>query len=245
MVERCRHQIYSFAYYSLGSRDEAEDATQEVLIRLWEHWQEIDHSSAMAWIIRVTRNACLDLHRKRQNRNALMAVHGEACLVQESSAGTNPEVDYERKDFRARVERALTEIDEPYRTIVILREIEDHSYAEISGAMEMPLNTVKVYLHRGRRMLRERMRHAGAAEASISRAARAWNAAGNSPHCHSESASADEESAVSDWRAPQERNQIPRPPRRTRNDSGMGIGAGIKARVKSFGSRDADPARAN
>ena len=69
MVERCRHQVYTLAYYSLGSRDEAEDVTQEVLIRLWEHWQEIERSTAMAWIVRVTRNVCLDMHRKRQTRN--------------------------------------------------------------------------------------------------------------------------------------------------------------------------------
>jgi len=162
MVERCRHQVYTLAYYSLGSRDEAEDVTQEVFIRLWEHWQEIERSTAMAWIIRVTRNVCLDLHRKRQTRTSLMAVHGEACLTPEQFEGANPAAEYERKDFRSRVERVLSEMDDPYRTIVVLREIEDYSYAEICTAMDMPLNTVKVYLHRGRRMLRDRMRHEAA-----------------------------------------------------------------------------------
>jgi RNA polymerase sigma-70 factor (ECF subfamily) len=183
MVERSRHQVYTLAFYSLGSRDEAEDVTQEVFVRLWEHWKEIEHSTAMAWIIRVTKNVCLDLHRKRQTRNALMAVHGEACLVPEPSSAMNPEVAYERKDFRARVERALCEMDEPYRTIVVLREIEDYSYAEICDAMEMPLNTVKVYLHRGRRMLRERMRRE-AGVGSVARAAQMTDISAGDHDCH-------------------------------------------------------------
>lgn len=182
MVERCRHQVYTLAYYSLGSRDEAEDVTQEVLIRLWEHWKEIEQSTAMAWIIRVTRNACLDLHRKRQTRTSLMAVHGETCLTPEESEGANPAAEYERKDFRGHVERALSEMEDPYRTIVVLREIEDYSYAEICDALEMPLNTVKVYLHRGRRMLRDRMRHE-AAVGSVARAAQPANAATEEHEC--------------------------------------------------------------
>jgi RNA polymerase sigma-70 factor (ECF subfamily) len=164
MVERCRHQVYNLAYYSLGSRDEAEDVTQEVLIRLWENWNDVKRATAMAWIIRVTRNVCLDMHRKRQTRTSLMAVHGEACLTPEHADNANPEADFERKDFRAQVERALARIEDPYRTIVVLREIEGFSYGEICDAMQMPLNTVKVYLHRGRRMLRERMRGMSAVE---------------------------------------------------------------------------------
>lgn len=158
MVEKCRHRVYSFAYYSLGSRDEAEDVTQEVLIRMWEHWSNLDRKSIMAWILRVTRNVCLDLHRKRQTRTALMAEHGRDCLGNTGCGEGNPDLDLERKDFRRQVEVALRRVDEPYRTIVILREIQDYSYAEISKAMEMPLNTIKVYLHRGRRMLRQQLR---------------------------------------------------------------------------------------
>jgi RNA polymerase sigma factor (sigma-70 family) len=158
MAEAWRHRIYSFAYYSLGSREEAEDVTQEVLVRLWQHWPTLSGAHAVPWLIRVTRNACLDVHRKRQTRTAFQINHSDDCPVNPSPIGTDPDVGLERRDFRRQVEAALREIDEPYRTIVILREIESLSYAEIARALALPLNTVKVYLHRGRHMLRDLLR---------------------------------------------------------------------------------------
>jgi RNA polymerase sigma-70 factor (ECF subfamily) len=159
MVEQCRHRIYSLAYHSLGSREEAEDVTQEVLIRLWEHLHELTDRHVLPWVIRVTRNACLDLHRKRQTRQALLDQHqNENPGMSHSESSFVPGLSLDQDDFRRQVRAALGTIEEPYRTIVILREIEDLTYQQIAAAMEMPLNSVKVNLHRGRRMLREKFR---------------------------------------------------------------------------------------
>jgi RNA polymerase sigma-70 factor (ECF subfamily) len=161
MVDQCRNRVYSLAYYSLGSPEEAEDITQDVLIKLWEHWPSLDHERALPWAIRVTQNACLDAHRKRQVRRAasLNQCTGGNCPDRPSpAAGSNPEIHLEQMDLRKQIETALQKIAEPYRTIVILREIQEMSYAEIGAVMAIPLNTIKVYLHRGRRMLRDEIR---------------------------------------------------------------------------------------
>ncbi|MEW5702356.1 MAG: sigma-70 family RNA polymerase sigma factor [Candidatus Zixiibacteriota bacterium] len=155
MAEAWRDRIYSFAYYSLGSREEAEDVTQEVLVRLWQHWPTLSDGHTVPWLIRVARNACLDVHRRRQTRTAFAANHSDDCPVNPSPVADDPDAILERQEFRKQVETALHEIEEPYRSIVILREIETLSYAEIADALALPLNTVKVYLHRGRRRLRE------------------------------------------------------------------------------------------
>jgi RNA polymerase sigma-70 factor (ECF subfamily) len=55
----------------------------------------------------------------------------------------------------AHLQRAIDQLKEPYRSIVILREIEDFQYDEICGALDLPMSSVKVYLHRGRKMLRK------------------------------------------------------------------------------------------
>jgi RNA polymerase sigma factor (sigma-70 family) len=156
MAAQWRDRIFTFAFYSLGSREEAEDVTQEVLVRLWQHWHMLTGAHVTPWVIRVTRNACIDVHRQRRTRQTLLAERGaDEPIVRPGPLGPDPEADCERHDFQRRVEQALREVDEPYRTIIILREIDGLPYGEIATAVALPLNTVKVYLHRGRRRLRE------------------------------------------------------------------------------------------
>ena len=76
------------------------------------------------------------------------------------SAEPSPEAVAEASELRTRIHDALADLQEPYRSIVIFREIQDMKYDEISESLELPLNTVKSYLHRGRRMLREKLSEA-------------------------------------------------------------------------------------
>ena len=71
------------------------------------------------------------------------------------TSGSHADRGVESRELREALEQALAEIDEPYRSVLVMREIQQMSYNEIVDALEMPLGTVKVYLHRGRRMLRE------------------------------------------------------------------------------------------
>jgi RNA polymerase sigma-70 factor (ECF subfamily) len=74
------------------------------------------------------------------------------------SEDANPESALVLSEAGRQVKRALDELAEPYKTVVVLREIQGMTYEKVSQALEMPLNTVKVYLHRGRRKLREALR---------------------------------------------------------------------------------------
>ncbi|MDP6536508.1 MAG: sigma-70 family RNA polymerase sigma factor [Gammaproteobacteria bacterium] len=65
-IEQHRQRIFSFAHYSLRAREDAEDVTQEVFIKLWQHWQKIDHNKLGAWLMRVARNAVIDHVRKHK-----------------------------------------------------------------------------------------------------------------------------------------------------------------------------------
>lgn len=158
LADQYRHRIYTFAFYSLGEHEEAQDATQDVLIRLWKHYEELNEQMLGAWIARVTRNACIDRLRKR--RSYSMRVVGSPCdgVFEGTSTEPGPESLLEESELRSQIQSALTRIQEPYRSVVILREIQDMKYEEIAAAVELPLNTVKSYLHRGRKMLREELR---------------------------------------------------------------------------------------
>lgn len=139
----------------LGSRDDARDVTQEVLIRLWQYQESIDDEKVLPWLMRVTRNACIDALRHRKLVHDLTENGAEIDDI--SHDGLSPSEQMERDDDRRLIESALERLSEPYRSIVELREIQHLKYEEISGAMDMPMNTVKVYLHRGRKMLREKL----------------------------------------------------------------------------------------
>lgn len=159
LAEEYRNRIYTFAYYSLRRREEAEDVTQEVLVKMWQHREKIDPERMTSWVMRVTRNAVIDAARRRQTRAAVFADGVEVEIAANYVAsGPSAESALERRELSESLETALAAIDEPYRSIVVMREIQDMKYAEIVDAVEMPLNTVKVYLHRGRKMLREALR---------------------------------------------------------------------------------------
>ncbi len=147
LCQEHRDRIYTFAFYYTGNREDAEDITQEVLFRLWHHGLHIDDEGVAAWLTRVVCNACLDaLRQRRRYRSVVSAQDPEPVLQRTPAAGD--------VDLRRQLEVALTRLENPLREIVILREIEGLSYREISQRLELPLNTVKVYLYRGRRRLR-------------------------------------------------------------------------------------------
>ena len=152
-------RIYTFALHALRSREDAEDVTQEVLVRLWRHKDNVDPARLSAWVMRVTHNLVIDTSRRRRLRSALFAGGADVDSLVASVPAHAPAGDSaERGELRELLEAAVAELEEPYRSIVIMREIQDRSYNEIAEAMEMPLGTVKVYLHRARARLRERVR---------------------------------------------------------------------------------------
>jgi RNA polymerase sigma factor (sigma-70 family) len=158
IVDEHRDRVFTYAYYSLGNREEAEDVTQEVLLRLWRYWDQVEETHLRAWLNRVTRNACIDVARRRRAYTA--RVVSGACggeVVDGVSSEPWPDARAEASDARALIRAALAKLDEPYRSVVILREVQDMKYDEIGKSLDLPLNTVKSYLHRGRRMLRERL----------------------------------------------------------------------------------------
>jgi RNA polymerase sigma-70 factor (ECF subfamily) len=155
LAEEYGDRVYTFALYSLRRPEEAEDVTQEVLVKLWQYRENIDPKRMTPWVMRVTKNAVLDVMRRRRTRSAVIADGVELEVAANYVAAVpNTETVVEQREFRDALESALATLEEPYRSIVVMREIQDMKYAEIVEVIDLPLNTVKVYLHRGRKMLR-------------------------------------------------------------------------------------------
>lgn len=157
-----RHRIYDFAVRFLGCREDAADVTQEVLVRLWQRGEQIDPARRKAWVLKVTRNACLDLLRKNKTRQAYTPA--TPSIDDFAHDAPTPDRLAESSDFRVFLEHAIEQLDEPYRSLVVLREIHGLSYKELAETLDLPLSTTKVYLHRARKRLRSTLRQTIPAE---------------------------------------------------------------------------------
>lgn len=156
-VESHKNHVFTFACYYLGSRDQAEDVTQEVLIRLWRHFQDLRGSDLRPWLTTVTRNACFDqLRRERRNRSRFV-VDERLEELEAADGQPDPERQAAASGLLQRLKAAIAELPDPLRSILILREIQQRPYREIGEELDMPINTVKVYAHRGRKRLREKL----------------------------------------------------------------------------------------
>lgn len=152
-------KVFTLAVYLLNDREEAEDVAQEVLVRFWQRGPEVDPDRIGAWLMRVTRNRCIDALRTRKSaRNASVTRDGDRVLEMAVDARPGPERRARASELGSIINQALAGLSEPYRSVVVLREIQGRAYDEIADILTMPLNTVRVTLHRGRRMLRAALR---------------------------------------------------------------------------------------
>lgn len=159
VVGRHQRKVYTFARYYLGQTQEAEDITQEVFLKLWHNRREIDAEGTRAWLLKVTRNACFDRLRRRQTAARIFADDSSEPEVEKIRvADPDPEARAAAADFRRHLSSALEQLTDPMKSIVILREVQGLKYDEIAEVLGVPLNTVRVYLHRGRARLREQLK---------------------------------------------------------------------------------------
>jgi len=158
-VSRYSRRIFTYASYLLGNAGDAEDIAQEVLIKLWNRGGKIDEDRIGAWLLTVTRNACTDVLRRRHRSAEVISIRHETGLpTDHPSSEPNPERMAAGSQLGRRILRALNGLSEPSRSVVILREIQGLSYQEISEVTDVPINTVRVTLHRARRRLRVALR---------------------------------------------------------------------------------------
>lgn len=153
LVQRHADLVYRVVLNLLRDADEAADAAQEALVKVWRGCAEVPETSQRAWCARVARNCALDHIRRRRSRP--QPARDPETLMEPLADTPSPEADAESAEFQRQLDRALATLDEPYRSIVILREVEGLAYQEVADTLDLPLGTMKVYLHRAKKRLRE------------------------------------------------------------------------------------------
>lgn len=150
---------YNFAYYMTGDPDMAEDITQKAFINAYLNFDKFHGPSFRSWIMKIVKNACLDefrsaSHRRNRSMDAMEEEEEWRLLPADTLDPEQAAEDHERSVL---LQRALNRLDEPFRTVLVLVDIQELDYDEAAHAAAIPVGTVKSRLARARLKLREQI----------------------------------------------------------------------------------------
>jgi RNA polymerase sigma-70 factor (ECF subfamily) len=163
LVELYKDKIYHLAYRMLNNKHEAEDAVQETFMRVYTNLHRYDEQQKFStWIFRIGTNHCIDRLRKRKHSAYSLDAEmpdGEGNDYYSMLPGNEdtPEQQIILSETQLLIRKAIDALPEKYKSVVILRYLQDMSLQEISDVLDMPVTTVKTRVHRGREYLRKRL----------------------------------------------------------------------------------------
>ena len=150
--------VYSLALSLTENKQDAEDVTQEAFLKLWRSLPEFrgEVQSLGAYVMRIARNAALDLLRRRKNTPLPLVYsdeNGEEQEIDPPDPAPLPAEEYIRKCDAAQLRAAIAKLPEDMQRILLLRHMANADYAEIAELLAIPEGTVKSRLHRARKRL--------------------------------------------------------------------------------------------
>ena len=162
IVSLYQHKLYQVCYRMLGNKQESEDIAQEAFVRAYMNLHTFDQKRKFStWLYRIATNLCIDRIRKKKPDYYLDAevtgTEGLDLYSQIASEDQLPEEILEQMELQDRIQYEIGRLPDKYRTVVVLKYIEELSLQEISEILDMPLGTVKTRIHRGREALRKQL----------------------------------------------------------------------------------------
>lgn len=159
-------QVYRLCYSMTHAREDAEDATQETMIKLWRTLPSYRFECPiLPYTLRMARNTALDLLRRRAARIQTVSMtvqdeagENEAINVADPDEYADPARAYERQERIKAVRRAIDELPSDQRDIIVLKDLEGYSYEQIGQILQIGEGTVKSRLSRARKKLAEMLR---------------------------------------------------------------------------------------
>jgi RNA polymerase sigma-70 factor (ECF subfamily) len=172
VVRLYQHKVFNLVYRMIGSREEAEDVAQEVFVTVFKSVDTFRGESKFStWLYRIAANHCKNrlkyLGRRSYKATGALDATAERELQEAQPSAMTPHIDgpekvLEGRQLEALVQEGIALLDEEHRMLIVLRDVEDLSYQEISTITGLPEGTVKSRLHRARMALKEHLaRHVG------------------------------------------------------------------------------------
>ncbi|XKH49613.1 RNA polymerase sigma factor SigW [Chryseomicrobium palamuruense] len=162
IVDLYQARLYQVCYRMLGNKHEAEDITQEAFLRAFINLHSFDQKRKFStWIFRIATNLCIDRIRKKKPDYHLDAqvpgTDGLDMYSQVAASEALPVEQLEKMEMQERVQYEISRLPDKYRSVIVLKYMEELPLQEISEILDLPLGTVKTRIHRGREALRKQM----------------------------------------------------------------------------------------
>ena len=168
LIRRYERPVFSLIYRMVRDRELAEDLAQDTFIKVLNHIDRYRPEFKLSsWLFKIANNVAIDHLRRRQldtismdgsphaiTQDAIEATSFDVTVKQESALE-----EMEAKELGGAIEQAIAHLRPEYRSCIMLRHVEGRSYEEIATTLDLPLGTVKTYIHRARHELRKELEH--------------------------------------------------------------------------------------
>mgnify|MGYP002783725073 CR=1 FL=1 len=168
LVRRYERPVFSLVYRMVRDREQAEDLAQETFIKVLNNIEKYSPEFKFSsWILKIANNLAIDALRRRRldtisidgAANASSAAEVEATSIQLADDGENALDEMANKELGSAIEVAIGRLRPMYRSCILMRHVDGRSYEEIAQLLDLPLGTVKTYIHRARHELRTALEH--------------------------------------------------------------------------------------
>lgn len=168
LIDRYQRPVTSLIYRLVRDRELAEDLAQETFIKVLNALDRYDPSHKFSsWIFKIAHNTAIDQLRRKEI--ATLSLDGspyardaesiEASTLVAVSSDETPEEFASSREVGQEIDEAISRLRAEYRTAILLWHVEGRPYDEIAEIMDLPLGTVKTFIHRGRNELRQKLAH--------------------------------------------------------------------------------------
>jgi RNA polymerase sigma-70 factor, ECF subfamily len=164
LVRRYERPVFSLIFRMVRDRETAEDLAQDTFIKVLNNIDRYRPEFKLSsWLFKIANNVTIDHLRKRQlatvsldgSPHAHTAAEAQATSLDVESRGESALEAIESRELGSAIELAIAKLRPEYRSCILLRHVEGRSYEEIAATLDLPLGTVKTYIHRARHELRE------------------------------------------------------------------------------------------
>jgi RNA polymerase sigma-70 factor (ECF subfamily) len=162
LVEKYKKQVFNVAWRMTGDVDVAMDISQEAFVKIYKNLNQYNPNYKFSsWLLKSVNNLCVDFFRMKNDNTAsldvIMEVGAEGLLTQNSSVPSTAdqfEKTQSQNDLRKLLKEAIEQLPLDYKSVVVLRHLQNLSYKDISQILDLPMGTIKARIFRARKMLK-------------------------------------------------------------------------------------------